>query len=58
MVKVEEKRVFNGYYDCWGRKEYDYVYVILDENGNEIFQSQNDPTKLINVLTKHIKEGN
>ena len=49
MVKVEEKIIYSGY-DCWGRLEYDYVYVVLDENGNEIYQSQNDPTKLINFI--------
>jgi len=49
MVEVKEKRISDGY-DCWGRPEYDYVYVVLDENGNEIFRSKNDPTKLINMF--------
>lgn len=49
MVEVKEKRISDGY-DCWGRPEYDYVYVVLDENGNEIFQSRNDPTSLVNML--------
>ena len=54
MVEVKEKRISNGY-DCWGRPEYDYVYVVLDDNGNEIFRSKNDPTELINVLEKSNK---
>ena len=49
MVEVKEKRISNGC-DCWGRPEYDYVYVVLDENSNEIFRSKDDPTELINVL--------
>lgn len=54
MVEVKEKRISDGY-DCWGRPEYDYIYVVLDENGNEIFRSKNDPTELINVLEKNNK---
>ena len=54
MVKVEEKRIHDGY-DCWGRPEYDDIYVVTDECGNEIYKSQDDPTKLINFLTN--KEG-
>lgn len=49
MVEVKEKRIFDGY-DCWGRPEYTYVYVVLNENGNEIFRSKDDPTELINKL--------
>ncbi len=51
MVEVKKKRISDGY-DCLGRPEYDYVYVVLDENGNEIFRSKNDPTELINYITK------
>ena len=47
-VKMVERR--NGC-DCWGRAEYDYVYVVTDENGNKIYESETDPTKLINFLT-------
>lgn len=54
MVEVKEKRISDGY-DCWGRPEYDYIYVVLDENGNEIFRSKNDPTELINMLEKNNK---
>lgn len=46
-VKMVEKR--NGC-DCWGRPEYDYVYVVTDENGNKIYESEKDPTKLINFI--------
>lgn len=49
MFKVEKKEIFDGY-DCWGVAEYAYVYVVLDKNGNEIYQSKDDPTELINVL--------
>ena len=51
MVEVKEKEIRDGY-DCWGRPEYTNVYVVLDENGKEIFRSKDDPTELVNVLTK------
>ena len=54
MVEVKEKRICDGY-DCWGRPEYDYVYVVLDENGNEIFRSKNDPTRLINLVRNEVR---
>jgi len=54
-VKIKQKEICDGY-DCWGRPEYDYVYVVLDENGNEIFRSKNDPTRLVNILTKNMEQ--
>lgn len=55
MVKVIEKEIHDGY-DCWGRAEYTNVYVVLDENGHEIFRSRNNPTKLIEYLTVKNKD--
>lgn len=54
MVEVKEKRIHDGY-DCWGRPEYTYIYVVLDEAGNEIFRSEDDPTELVNMLEKNNK---
>ena len=51
MVKVKEKEVCVGY-DCWGRREYETFYVVVDDNNKEVFRSKNNPTELINMLTK------
>ena len=46
-VQIEERR--NGC-DCWGRPEYDLVYVVTDEDGNQIYETESDPTQLIKFL--------
>lgn len=48
-VTVTPKRVRSGL-DCWGRWEYETVYAVTDENGNEIYRSTDNPTPLINAL--------
>ena len=51
MIEVKEKIVYAGC-DCWGKREYESIYVVVNEDGNEIFRSHDDPTELINILTK------
>ena len=51
-VTVKEVRKPNGYYDCWGRKEYDDYYIIESENGEVIYTGESDPTCLIDYLNK------
>ena len=51
MLEVKEKRIPNGY-DCWRIIEYDTVYVVVDENGKELFQSSKDPTEAIKYFEK------
>ena len=46
MVNIKKERMLDGY-DCWGKAEYDDVYVVTDDNGNVIYKSKNDPTGLI-----------
>ena len=38
-------------HDCWGRTEYEEVYLVEDEDGNVIYQSNTDPTGLIEKLS-------
>lgn len=37
--------------DCWGRNEYEDVYMVTD-NGSIIYTSTDDPTNLIKHLDK------
>ena len=48
-VKVKEIRKHNGY-DCWGRPEFDDCYAVINENGEVIYTTKDDPTDLINYL--------
>lgn len=57
MVKVEIKRICAGH-DCWGRPEYDDIYVVTDKQNNIIYQSKDDPTKLIEYLSKELVGDN
>ena len=50
-VTVKEVSKPNGC-DCWGRPDYDYYYVVESEDGEVIYTSQSDPTRLINYLNK------
>lgn len=38
-------------YDCWGRPEYTNIYTVTNEEGKIVYQSEYDPTPLINELT-------
>lgn len=48
-VKIKKQKTQDGY-DCWGRPEYDYYYVVESEDGEVIYISQSDPTDLVNYL--------
>ena len=52
FIKLEVKKIqrHNGC-DCWGRPEYDDVYIVLKDN-KVIYESESDPTCLINELSK------
>lgn len=50
-VKVEKIQVCSGH-DCWGRYEYDDVYVVTNEDGKVLYRGEEDPTKLVDELTK------
>lgn len=52
MVDVKKERKFIGY-DCWGKAEYDDIFVVRDKDENVIYKSKDDPTKLIKYLTNH-----
>lgn len=47
---VEKRNKRTGNVDCWGRYEYEDEYVVIDDNGKEVYRSENDPTKLINAV--------
>lgn len=49
MVEVKTVRRRDGH-DCWGNAEYTDFYVVTDENGKKIYESENNPTELINFL--------
>ena len=51
-IKTEVKKIQrrNGC-DCWGRPEYDDIYIVLKDN-KVIYESESDPTCLINELSK------
>ena len=50
-MNVEKHQVCSGH-DCWGRYEYDDIYVVKDENGKVIYRGETDPTELVNELMK------
>ena len=50
-MNVEKYQVCSGH-DCWGRYEYDDIYVVKDENGKVIYRGKTDPTELVNELMK------
>ena len=52
FIKLEVKKIqrCNGC-DCWGRPEYDDIYIVLKDN-KVIYESESDPTCLINELSK------
>lgn len=52
-MKVEVKKIRNRTYDCWGRPEYDDVYIVINEEGKTIYRTESDPTCLINELTNN-----
>ena len=54
-VKVKKRKVDSGY-DCWGRREYETVYDIVDENGEIIYTSEHDPTKLVEYFQNKSNE--
>ena len=47
-VEVKKTRKCNGC-DCWGRPEYDDIYIVLKDN-KVIYESESDPTCLISDL--------
>ena len=49
MLNVKKKTITDGW-DCWGRTEYKDVYIVIDENGKEIYESSDDPTRLIEKI--------
>ena len=51
MIEVKEKSVCTGC-DCWGVREYETIYSVVDDNNKEIFSSKDNPTELIKYLTK------
>ena len=48
-VKVEKVTVCSGH-DCWGRYEYDDLYVVTDEEGKVLYRGEVDPTRLVQKL--------
>lgn len=53
-VEVKKIKIHSGN-DCWGKYEYDDVYVVTNKDGKEIYRSETDPIELINELIK-VKE--
>ena len=53
-VKIKRRRVESGY-DCCGRREYETVYDVVDENGEIIYTSDYDHTKLVEYFQKQYK---
>lgn len=54
-VKIKRRRVESGH-DCWGRTEYEIVYDVVDENGETIYTSDNNPTKLVEYFKNKSNE--
>ena len=54
FIKLEVKKIQrrNGC-DCWGRPEYDDIYIVLKDN-KVIYESESDPTCLINDLLNEL----
>ena len=51
-IKLEVKKIQRcNSCDCWGRPEYDDIYIVLKDN-KVIYESESDPTCLINELSK------
>ena len=52
--KLEVKKIQrrNGC-DCWGRPEYDDIYIVLKDN-KVIYESESDPTCLLNDLLNEL----
>ena len=50
FIKIEVKKIQrrNGC-DCWGRPEYDDIYMVLKDD-KVIYESESDPTCLISDL--------
>jgi hypothetical protein len=48
-LKIEQIRKQIGH-DCWGNYEYDDFYIVTDDNGKVIYESKDDPTKLIEYI--------
>ena len=53
-VKIKRRRVESGY-DCWGRREYETVYDVVDDNGEIIYTSEYDPQSLLSTFRNSIK---
>ena len=51
MLKVKKREIESGC-DCWGRREYEIVYDVVDENKELIYTSKENPTKLIEYFQK------
>lgn len=53
MFRVIEQRESTTC-DCWGRPEYDTVYVVIDENNREVYRSTSNPEPLLVELEKRL----
>lgn len=53
MIRVIEQRESTTC-DCWGRPEYDTVYVVIDENNREVYRSTSNPEPLLVELEKRL----
>ena len=52
-MKVIKKTRPNGC-DCWGRTEYEDYYAVLNKDGQNVYESESDPTELINEVIKEL----
>lgn len=54
MFRVIERRVSTTC-DCWGRPEYDTIYVVIDDNNKEVYRSTSNPEPLLTEFEKRLR---
>ena len=54
MLRVIEQRE-SATRDCWGRPEYDTIYVVIDDNNKEVYRSTSNPEPLLTEFEKRLR---